>query len=41
LLWSADIAGGADVLPEALVARTLSARREWAAKLDGTPDLSV
>ena len=38
LLWSADIAGRADALPEALVARILSARREWAAKLDGTPD---
>ena len=41
LLWSADITGGADVLPEVLVARTLSARRDWAAKLDGAPDLPV
>ena len=41
LLWSADITGGTDVLPEALVARTLSARREWASKLDVTPDWPV
>jgi hypothetical protein len=41
LLWSSDITGGADVLPEALVARTLAARREWAAKLDGAPDWPV
>ncbi len=41
LLWSADIAGGADTLPEALVARMLCARREWAAKLDGVPDSLV
>jgi len=39
LLWSADIADRADALPETLVARALSARREWAAKLVGTPDL--
>jgi hypothetical protein len=38
LLWSEDIAGRADDLPGALAARTLSARREWAAKLDGIPD---
>jgi hypothetical protein len=41
LLWSEDIAGRADTLPDALVERALSAQRELVAKLDGVPDLSV
>lgn len=41
LLWSEDIAAPAHVLPEALVARVLAARRELAATLDGVVDVSA
>ena len=41
LLWSEDIAGQVDTLPDALVERALSAQRELVAKLDGVSDLPV
>ena len=41
LLWSEDIAGRVETLPDALVERALSAQRELVARLDGVPDVSV